>query len=394
MSVSDVSATPALFPEPEEKAAESSGISTGGIIPSQGIRELIQKGHIRGVPEIEERQIQPASLDLRLGDIAYRVQASFLPRNAKVEQRINELQLKMVRVDLTRTTLFEKGCVYIVPLCESLELPKGISARANPKSSIGRLDIFTRLITDYGENFEQVVPGYSGRLYAEVASRTFSVVVRAGMALSQLRFIRGTPIPSKAAIERLDEQEPLVWEKGRAQRPSIEKQSLKVSVNLRAVADSPIVAYKARHNAPVIDLAEINNYAPEDFWEIKQDPGARGLILEPGDFYILASKEEISVPPEWAAEMVPMDQDIGEFRIHYAGFFDPGFGYLTGDVKGTHAVLEVRAHEVPFLIEHGQILGRLAYWPLLSRPDKIYGMKIGSSYQRQGLSLSKHFKKL
>ena len=194
-------------------------------------------------------------------------------------------------------------------------------------------------------------------------------------------------------MRKLDRQDPLVWEKGTPKRPLIEKKSLKVSVNLRS-DDSSVVAYRAKQNAPVLDLRQVRHYNPEEFWEIKHDPGARGLILAPGDFYILASKEEISVPPEWAAEMVSMDQDIGEFRIHYAGFFDPGFGYMTDDIKGTHAVLEVRAHEVPFLIEHGQIVGRLVYWPLLSRPDKIYGTKIGSSYQRQGLSLSKHFKRL
>jgi dCTP deaminase len=393
MSASDVSARSALFPDPEGEVAETSETLQDGILPSQGIRDLIKNGHIRGFPDITEQQIQPASLDLRLGDIAYRVQASFLPRRATVEQRIQELQVRMARVDLTRTSVFEKGCVYIVPLCEEIELPEGISARANPKSSTGRLDIFTRLITDYGDNFERVKPGYRGRLYAEVASRTFTVVVRAGMSLNQLRFIKGTPAPSDRATRRLDRQEPLVWEKGNPKRPQIEKKSVKVSVNLHAT-DSPIIAYKAKQNAPIIDLANINQYEAADFWEIKHDPGARGLILEPGDFYILASKEEISVPPEWAAEMFSMDQDIGEFRIHYAGFFDPGFGYTTGDVKGTHAVLEVRAHEVPFLIEHGQIVGRLAYWPLLARPDKIYGMKIGSSYQRQGLSLSKHFKRL
>src|SRR5205807_3253650 len=305
-------------------------------------------------------------------------------------QRIEELQLKMVRVDLTGATVFEKGCVYIVPLCEELSLPEGVSARANPKSSTGRLDIFTRLITDGGDNFERVPPGYRGRLYAEVASRTFTVAVRAGMSLNQIRFIRGTPAPSERAMRKLDRQDPLVWEKGTPKRPLIEKKSLKVSVNLRS-DDSSVVAYRAKQNAPVLDLRQVRHYNPEEFWEIKHDPGPRGLILAPGDFYILASKEEISVPPEWAAEMVSMDQDIGEFRIHYAGFFDPGFGYITDDIKGTHAVLEVRAHEVPFLIEHGQIVGRLVYWPLLSRPDKIYGTKIGSSYQRQGLSLSKHF---
>jgi dCTP deaminase len=393
MSATDVGGRATLFPESAREEGETGAMLTDGILPSQEIRELIRAGHIRRVPEVADKQIQPASLDLTLGDVAYRVQASFLPRHATVEQRLEELQLKMVRVDLTRTTVFEKGCVYIVPLCEELHLPDGISARANPKSSTGRLDIFTRLITNGGENFERVPPGYKGRLYAEVASRTFTVSVRSGMSLNQIRFIRGNPAPSERAIRRLDRQEPLVWEKGTPKRPLIEKKSLKVSVNLRA-DESSIVAYKAKQNAPVLDLREINYYNPEDFWEIKHDPGSKGLILHPGDFYILASKEEISVPPDWAAEMVSMDQDIGEFRIHYAGFFDPGFGYLTGDIKGTHAVLEVRAHEVPFLIEHGQIVGRLVYWPLLARPDKIYGTAIGSSYQRQGLSLSKHFKRL
>ena len=390
MSTSNASGT--LFPELTEEVSESNDMHTDGILPSQAIRELIANGHIRG-SEITERQIQPASLDLRLGDIAYRVQASFLPRHSKVEHRIQELGLGMTIIDLTRAAVFEKDCVYIVPLLEELHLPEDISARANPKSSTGRLDIFTRLITDGGDRFERVRAGYKGPLYAEIASRTFTVRVRAGMTLNQLRFIQGNPAkPSDKATRRLDRTKPLVWEEGNPQKADIEKQSLKLSVSLRANDASP-VAYKARRNTPAIDLANINYYRPEDFWDRIDDPGKRGLILEQGDFYILASKEEISVPPEWAAEMVSMDQDIGEFRIHYAGFFDPGFGYGSSDIKGTRAVLEVRAHEVPFLIEHGQTLGRLEYWRLLSRPDKIYGAGIGSSYQRQGLALSKHFKK-
>jgi len=390
MSTSNVSET--LFPDLNREDSESNDMQTDGILPSQAIRELIAKGRIRGCSEITERQIQPASLDLRLGDIAYRVQASFLPRHSKVEHRIQELGLGMTIVDLTRAAVFEKDCVYIVPLLEELHLPEGISARANPKSSTGRLDIFTRLITDGGDRFERVRPGYKGPLYAEIASRTFTVRVRAGMTLNQLRFIQGNPTPSDKATRRLNQSKPLVWEEGSPQKADIEKRSLKLSVSLRTSDSSP-VAYKAKRNTPALDLANINYYRPEDFWEAINDPGKRGLILEQGDFYILASKEEISVPPEWAAEMVSMDQDIGEFRIHYAGFFDPGFGYGTSEIKGTRAVLEVRAHEVPFLIEHGQTLGRLEYWRLLGRPDKIYGAEIGSSYQRQGLALSKHFKK-
>ncbi|HWZ44117.1 MAG TPA: 2'-deoxycytidine 5'-triphosphate deaminase [Candidatus Saccharimonadales bacterium] len=397
MSTPEMGGKLSLFSDWSEEPAATS--RSEGMLPSQEIRELIANGHIRAFPEIKPQQVQPASLDLRLGGVGYRVQASFIPQNSTVERGIADAGLSMSRVDLTRTTVFEKGCVYIVPLLEELHLPDEISASANPKSSTGRLDIFTRLITDYGTEFEKVKRGYKGKLYAEIASRTFTVIVREGMALNQLRFVRGNPKSSDTAISRLEktalaEDSALIYgEEGNPEKAQIDKQSLKLSVNLRAGGPTEVVAYKARKNAPVIDLANLNHYAPEDFWELRHDSGKRGLILEAGDFYILASKEKVSVPPDWAAEMVPMDQDIGEFRIHYAGFFDPGFGYGAGDVRGTRAVLEVRAHEVPFLIEHGQIMGRLKYIPLRSRPDKIYGMDIGSSYQRQGLALSKHFKK-
>lgn len=398
MSASELRSTPGLFPELLSNIAESSRAE--GMLPSQEIRELISKGYVR-TPEyqpITERQIQPASLDLRLGEVGYRVQASFVPQHSTVEQGIHDAGLKMSRVDLTRPTVFEKGCVYIVPLLEELELPDDISARANPKSSTGRLDVFTRLITDQGVYFDHVRPGYRGRLYAEIASRTFTVIVSAGMTLNQLRFARGNPKSSDRATSRLEreakqKEEALVYEGGLPANARIGKQSILLSVNLQASETSPIVAYQARKSAPVIDLSNVNFYEPEEFWDARHDPGKRGLILEPGDFYILASKEKVSVPPDWAAEMVPMDQDIGEFRMHYAGFFDPGFGYGGGDIKGTQAVLEIRAHEVPFRIEHDQIIARLKYMPLRSRPDKIYGVDIGSSYQRQALALSKHFKR-
>jgi dCTP deaminase len=399
VSTPDVNAKLGLFPD---LLGDTEPSRMDGMLPSQEIRELIANGSIcaPAFADITEQQIQPASLDLRLGEIGYRVQASFVPQRRTVEGGILDTGLRMSRVDLTRTTVFEKGCVYIVPLVEELHLPENISARANPKSSTGRLDIFTRLITDYGEEFEQVRQGYKGRLYAEIASRTFSIVVRAGMTLNQLRFLHGKPKPSDRATTALEKsarerEEALVYgEEGIPSKARIGKKSIMLSVNLQSNDPAEVVAYKAKRNAPVIDLAKLNHHEPDDFWDIKRDLGKRGLILEPGDFYILASKEKVSVPPDWAAEMVSMDQDIGEFRIHYAGFFDPGFGYGANDVRGTRAVLEVRAHEVPFLIEHGQIMGRLMYIPLLSRPDKIYGTDIGSSYQRQGLALSKHFKRL
>ena len=397
MSTPDVGAKPALFPDLHEAAAETSRME--GMLPSQEIRELIAKGQVRALPEITEQQIQPASLDLRLGDVGYRVQASFVPQHSTVEQGIVDAGLRMSRVDLTRTTVLEKGCVYIVPLLEELNLPDWISARANPKSSTGRLDIFIRMITDYAEEFERVKRGYKGKLWAEIAPRTFSVIVRAGMALNQLRFVTGHPKPSDRATAALEKE---VWEREEAlvygdegipEKARIAKKHLTLSVNLRGNNASEAVAYKAKRNAPVIDLANVNYYDPADFWEVKHDPGKKGLILEPGDFYILASRERVSVPPDWAAEMLSLDQDIGEFRIHYAGFFDPGFGYGEGNIRGTRAVLEVRAHEVPFLVEHNQTMGRLSYIRLRSRPDKIYGVDIGSSYQQQGLALSKHFKR-
>ena len=364
-----------------------------GILPSQEISNLIARGNISASPAINPDHIQPASLDLRLGDMAHRVRASFLPGpNSTVEAKIKEL--RMTRVDLTGAPVFEKDCVYIIPLVEELNLPENISGKANPKSTTGRLDIFTRLITDYGTEFDRVPPGYKGKLYAEVVSRTFTVAIRAGMRLSQLRFVQGNPVAGDRTIRELDQEEPLVYmddedspSKARLQR------GLRITVNLEAAEADEIIAYKAKRYAPAIELDRINYYATEEFWEVRHQNANKSLILEPGDFYILASRERVRVPPEFAAEMVPFDPSDGEFRIHYAGFFDPGFGYGSSDIKGTRAVLEVRAHEVPFLMEHGQLVGRLNYMPLLYKPDKIYGTNIGSSYQHQALTLSKQFRR-
>jgi dCTP deaminase len=378
-----------LFPEMPTAEGEE---RTTGILPSQAIRELIAKGRIIGNRAITEEQIQPASLDLRLGDIAHRVQASFLPGpGGKVEAKVKDL--RMARVDLTSAAVFEKGCVYIVPLLEELDLPRDISGKANPKSTTGRLDVFIRLITDDGVEFERVPPGYKGRLYAEIVSRTFTVAVRAGMRLNQLRFVRGNPVSSDSRIRRLDEEQQLIYRDEESPVKASVDRGLRITVNLEGSSPEEVIAYKARKHAPAIELDRINYYAPEEFWEARRHGSNQRLILEPGDFYILASKERVRVPPEFAAEMVPFDPSVGEFRIHYAGFFDPGFGYGSSDIKGTRAVLEVRAHEVPFLIEHEQFVGRLTYMPLLSKPEKIYGLQIGSSYQQQALTLSKQFRR-
>ena len=381
---------PALFPELEENDVAT---ARTGVLPSQDIRGLIAAKKVAASQDISEDQIQPASLDLRLGEMAHRVQASFLPGPSRtVAEALN--QLRMARIDLTKTSVLEKGCVYIIPLLEELNLPAALSVKANPKSSTGRLDIFTRLITDYGVEFERVPAGYKGKLYAEIVPRTFPVILRAGMKLNQIRFLRGNPSFGDPSINALDEEKALVYH-GEEDIPikAMVDNGLRISVSMRATDASEIVAFKAKKSAPAIDLANVNYYPAEDFWDAIRQPSGNRLVLEPGDFYILASREKVRVPADFAAEMVPFDPSMGEFRVHYAGFFDPGFGYGSNDIKGTRAVLEVRADGVPFVLEDGQIIGRLTYMRLLTRPDKIYGVNIGSNYQQQGLALSKHFKK-
>ena len=384
-----------------------------GILPSQEIRELIRNGKIRSSAEIDDGQIQPASMDLRLGPVAYRIQASFLPgRASPISNKIRDL--KLAELDLTKPALLERGAVFIVPLVESLSLPFDIGGKANPKSTTGRLDIFTRLITDGGLEFEYVPKGYSGELYVEIVSRTFPIIVQAGTKLSQLRFVRGNPPSGDGVLEQLAEREQLVYyehdegpqqalvERGLeklvhpvegARAQAIIDRGLRTSLDLTGVGTPNIVAYKAKTHCPPVDLSKVGAHETADFWEVIEAPRTGGLVLDPGDFYLLASRERFVIPSGWAAEMEPFDSSIGEFSVHYAGFFDPGFGYGTaGEIKGTRAVLEVRAHEVPILLEDRQIVGRLVYHRMANAPDKLYGQAIGSSYQKQGLALSKQFR--
>ncbi|MDJ0945259.1 MAG: 2'-deoxycytidine 5'-triphosphate deaminase [Kiloniellales bacterium] len=358
-----------------------------GILPAQGIEGAIAAGQITAAAPIEAEQVQPASLDLRIGAEAYRVQASFLPGpEASVMERVAALE--MHRLDLTAPAVLERGCVYIVPLQESLALPAELSARANPKSSTGRLDVFARLITDRGRAFEDIPAGYQGPLYAEISPRTFSVLLRAGDRLNQLRLISGGPAPGDALLAQVHAQHKLVYAADDRPEDPLISGGLWMSLDL---ALGEVVGYRAKRHAPIIDLAKRRHYEVLDFWDpIPARPG--GLILNPDDFYILASKERIRVPPDYAAEMVAYDTSVGEYRAHYAGFFDPGFGYGEGEILGTRAVLEVRSHEVPFLLEDGQVVGRLLYEPLTERPAQVYGQGIGSSYQRQSLALAKQFK--
>jgi dCTP deaminase len=382
-------ATLSLFPELEQ---DLSSLFTTGLLPYQDIKAMIAGGFIQAPEPIGEAQLQPASLDLRLGPLAYQVQASFLPTgSSRVLNRLRDL--KMQELDLTSKQVLERGAVYIIPLLEELNLPPNVFGKSNPKSTTGRLDVFTRLLADYSDAFERVPTGYQGALYLEVAPRTFNVVVHAGTRLNQLRLMRGNPFPSDSSLNHLHRREVLVYNEEGVPGEAVIAKGLWLSVDLRGAGDAAIVGYRAKRDTPPIDLDRIGYYEPRDFWDPILTPPRHELVLTPGEFYILASREKVRVPPTHAAEMVAYDPSVGEFRIHYAGFFDPGFGYGDDDVKGTRAVLEVRSHEVPFLLRHGQRVGRLIYERLLGVPDKVYGGAIGSSYQMQGVSLSKQFRR-
>jgi dCTP deaminase len=373
-------------------ADENYGRFSTGILPSHVLKRLLDQGReVTASEPFAPGQIQPASIDLRLGPVAYRVRASFLPgRDATVLQRIE--QLDGYAIDLGHGAVLEKGCVYVVPLMEHLALSSssGVTAFANPKSSTGRLDILTRLMTDRSEAFDQVERGYQGPLYIEIAPRTFSIVVRAGTRLNQVRFRRGSPQLAVTELQRLHEQGQLVL--GDEGRPNIREKLVGVTIDLGG-DDAPgtLIGYRARKHTDRIDLDRVGHYDPADFWEPIEFRRHRSMVLDPNEFYILMTREAVRVPPEYAAEMVAYDTAVGEFRVHYAGFFDPGFGW---DVSGgtSRAVLEVRSHEVPFMLEHGQTVGWLRYERMMQKPDRLYGAAIGSTYLNQGLALGKQFR--
>jgi dCTP deaminase len=355
-----------------------------GILPAAAIRDLIEAGKIVVAKRPDPDQVQPASLDLRLGEIAYRVRASFMPGPAMaVADRLKTLTLH--EFSLSNGAVLETGCVYIVPLMESLRLPKEIAAAANPKSSTGRLDIFTRVITDRAREFDNVPAGYAGPLYLEVSPRTFPILVRSGSRLSQMRFRSGDARLDDTALAALHRKEQLV-----DGVPNIAG-GIMLTIDLGGTGGGP-VGYRAKRHTGVIDVDKRGLYDPADYWEPIPRHWSSEIVLDPDQFYILVSREAVHVPPDYAAEMVPFDPLVGEFRVHYAGFFDPGFGHSAAGGAGSRAVLEVRSHEVPFILEHGQIVGRLVYEKLTERPEKLYGGDLGSNYQAQGLKLSKHFR--
>jgi dCTP deaminase len=366
------------------------GVHSTGILPAQSLEYRIRASkEIVGLPlePIGEDQIQPASLDLRLSDTAYRVRASFLPgKGVTVMDRLEDLALH--KMDITNGGVLERGCVYIIPLQESLALRHRYAAMGNPKSSTGRLDIFTRLIVDGGTEFDRVREQYKGPLYAEVSPQTFSVLVRKGSRLNQIRIRKGNPASSEEALRRLHNEVQLV---GAVSEDEI-KGGLPIRVDVRGEKTGGLIGFRAKNHTGLIDIDRVGAYDVRDFWEPVYAPKKGGLVLDPADFYILASLESVKVPPTHAAEMIAYDTLVGEFRVHYAGFFDPGFGDPASGGEGSRAVLEVRSYEIPFIIEHGQIVGRLAYERLTAPPTRLYGSGLKSNYQGQGIRLSKHFK--
>ncbi len=339
---------------------ERKGSCDVGVLPDRELEALFDAGAIRSYEALDTDQIQPASLDLRLAEDAYRIRASFLPgKGRSVADVLQEPGVQMHRVELARQgAVLETGCVYLVPLQESLNLPSGVSGRANPKSSTGRIDVFTRVVTNKGKSFDDVPTGYSGPLYLEISPRTFSILVRPGDRLAQLRLRRGKPQGQSEKI---------------------------VSIDLKTENNQPI-GWRAKRHAGMIDLGKIGQHQIADFWE-PVFPHRGRIVLNPEEFYILASQETVKVPSGQAAEMAPIAPELGEFRAHYAGFFDPGFGTNEG---GSRAVLEVRSRDVPFILEHGQPVAKLIYEAMAAKPAALYG-GTSSHYQGQGLKLSKHF---
>jgi dCTP deaminase len=356
-----------------------------GIQSARTIAELTKAGMILPATPYAADQIQPASLDLRLGARVWRVRASFLPGPTQtVRERLDYLTLH--EIDLTKPALLETGCVYIAEIQESLALPPELSASANPKSSTGRIDVFTRVITDRAREFDMIEAGYKGPLYAEISPRTFPVRVQMGSRLSQLRLRKGEVRLDDSELAELHRRESLVT----SAVPSFQE-GVAVSVDLAGFGSDKLIGYRAKKHTSLVDVDKVGACRVADYWEPLHTNGRAELILDPGQFYILASKEAVHVPPDYAAEMVPFDPLVGEFRVHYAGFFDPGFGHAGVGGAGARAVLEVRSRDVPFILEDGQIVGRLVYERMAERPDVLYGAAAGSNYQAQGLKLSKHF---
>lgn len=383
------------------RPADAAAPEAAGVLPDRDLREAVRRGWVAAEAPLADAQFQPASLDLRLGPVAWQLRASFLPFRETVEGRLEgrdgpDSDLVIDRLSLVGGATLQRGSVYLVPLLESLALPPDVRGRSNPKSTTGRLDVFTRVITDRAPRFDEIAAGYHGPLYLEVSPQSFPVRVHAGGSLNQLRLVVGEPAVSDDALRELYRDSPFLYDDDDRPVPLdrvVFNGGLGMGVDLSGRTTDGIIGYRAHPNPPAVDLARVGAYDPGEFWEPIKRPPRDAYILEANRFYILVSKERIRVPPDFAAEMVVYDAGAGEIRTHYAGFFDPGFGFGDGGVLGTKVVMEVRAREVPFLVYDGQTSFKVWFERLRRRPERVYGVGLASSYQRQTLSLSKHFRR-
>jgi dCTP deaminase len=365
---------------------------SSGVFPSQCLRSAVRAGYVRsGDLRVPDSSFQPASIDLRLGAKAYRLRCSFLPDSAAVEEKLADYA--MGEIDLRDGAVLERNQPYLIPLAEELALPPDVRAKANPKSSTGRLDVFTRVITDRGYQFDAIAPGYQGRLYLELVSRSFTIRVTTLLSLNQLRLVRGEASCGDDEIRLRHEREPILYaEDGTPEKEVAISRGVFLSVDLAAKPRDRVVGFRARKNSTLLDLTKLRHYDPGQFWEEVRPESKGRVVLDPEEFYLLLSRERVWIPRDLAADMVAYDPTSGELRTHYAGFFDPGFGVRSsGETPGTVAALELRAHDVPFMLEHGQKVSRLAFERLVAEPDVLYGRTLGSSYHDQTSMLSKHF---
>jgi len=358
-----------------------------GIFTHLEIDALIADGAIRPRRPLDPVQHQPTTLDLRLGPEAFVVRAGFLPARGAVTDQVGALALERLDLAAPGGTLLKRGRVYLARLLEDLALPSDVRARANPRSSTGRIDVFTRTIVDGHDRFDDVPAGYAGPLWLEIVPRSFDVLVRAGQRLNQARFLRGRALLPDEALRRRVRADDLLPGGPRA---AVQDHALLLGLSL--VPDEPgaPVGWRARRGAPALDLAAVGTHDPHAFFEPVHPEADGTLVLQPEEFYILASRERLRVPPDLAAEMLAWDVGMGELRTNYAGFFDPGFGWGADSPHGARAVLEVRPHDVPFRVEHGQPIFRLQFSSCVRPCDRLYG-GAGSAYQNQGLALARWF---
>ena len=370
-------------------------IERSGILSTTWLKHAVSEDIISSEYRIPESNFQPASLDLRLGETAHILQCSFLPSPGTLNRRLTELSLG--RIDIRDGAILERNRPYLIPLLESVRLPVGIHGRTNPKSSTGRLDIFTRVITNSSDRFDDIEEGYEGPMYLEVFSRSFTIKVKTRLSLNQIRLFKGDSQCPRGEVQSIHDDRPIILSQGRqsSHLTSISPDNsvgLSVDLGNAGIGRGNRIGYRARENSKLLDLSKTNNYDPGEFWDPVFPDKDQSLILEPEKFYLLSSSESVSIPPELAAEMTAYDASSGEIRTHYAGFFDPGFGYgEDGRLGGVPPVLEVRAHDVPFMIGPGQKVGTLTFERMLEPPEHWYGPRVGSSYQEPGRVLGKHF---